>query len=65
MNHSIYTADRATHLTIVIMALVAATAVAVISISFRSADIAGRESVAVVVAAKAPVMASAVAGIAR
>ena len=65
MNHSIYTADRATHLKIVIMALTMATAVAGIGISFRSVDIAGRESVAVVVATKAPAMASAAVGIAR
>ncbi len=65
MNHSIYTADRATHLKIVIMALVTAIAVAAVSISFRSADIASRGGVAVVVAAKAPVMASAAGSIAR
>ena len=35
MNHSIYTADRSTHLKIVVVALVAATAVAGIGITAR------------------------------
>ena len=36
MNHSIYSADRSTHLKIVAVALVAAIAVAVLGISARS-----------------------------
>jgi hypothetical protein len=36
MNHSIYSADRMTHLKIVVVALVAAIAVAGLSISARS-----------------------------
>jgi hypothetical protein len=36
MNHSIYSADRATHLKIVVVALVAAIAVAGFGISARS-----------------------------
>ena len=36
MNHSIYTADRATHLKIVVMALVAGIAVAGFAVSARS-----------------------------
>jgi hypothetical protein len=36
MNHSIHTADRATHLKIVVVALVAGIAVAVFGISARS-----------------------------
>ena len=35
MNHSFYSADRATHLKIVVVALVAATAVAGLSITAR------------------------------
>ena len=36
MNHSIYSADRSTHLKIVVVALVAGIAVAVLGISARS-----------------------------
>ena len=36
MNHSIYSADRMTHLKIVVVALVAGIAVAVLGISARS-----------------------------
>jgi chromosome condensin MukBEF MukE localization factor len=36
MNHSIYSADRSTHLKIVVVALVAGIAVAVFGISVRS-----------------------------
>jgi hypothetical protein len=38
MNHSIYSADRSTHLKIVIVALVAGIAVAGFSISARTSD---------------------------
>jgi hypothetical protein len=38
MNHSIYSADRSTHLKIVVVALVAGIAVAGLSISARSTD---------------------------
>ncbi|MGJ4945989.1 hypothetical protein ACQR1W_35875 [Bradyrhizobium sp. HKCCYLS1011] len=58
MNHSIYSADRATHLKIVVMALVMATVVAGVSLCFHAVNLAGRDGVAVVVA-KAPAMASA------
>jgi hypothetical protein len=45
MNHSIYSADRATHLKIVVVALVAATAVAGIGIAARmSAPTASRQA---------------------
>lgn len=37
MNHSMYSADRATHLKIVIVALVAAISVATLGITARSA----------------------------
>ncbi len=36
MNHSIYSADRTTHLKIVVLALLAAIAVTGLSLSFRS-----------------------------
>ncbi len=38
MNHSIYSADRSTHLKIVVIALVAGIAVAGFSISARTTD---------------------------
>jgi len=38
MNHSIYSADRSTHLKIVVVALVAGIAVAGFSISARTTD---------------------------
>ena len=38
MNHSIYSADRSTHLKIVVVALVAGIAVAGFGISLRSTD---------------------------
>jgi hypothetical protein len=38
MNHSIYSADRTTHLKIVVVALVAAIAVAGFTISARNSD---------------------------
>ena len=38
MNHSIYSADRSTHLKIVVMALVAGIAVAGFGISARTSD---------------------------
>ncbi|CCE11927.1 conserved hypothetical protein [Bradyrhizobium sp. STM 3843] len=58
MNHSIYSADRATHLKIVVMALVMATVIAGGSLCFHAVNLASREGVVVVVA-KAPAMASA------
>jgi hypothetical protein len=39
MNHSIYSADRATHLKIVVVALVCATAVAGVGIAARVATV--------------------------
>jgi hypothetical protein len=38
MNHSIYSADRSTHLKIVVVALVAGIAVAAFGISARTSD---------------------------
>jgi hypothetical protein len=38
MNHSIYSADRSTHLKIVVMALIAGIAVAALGISARTSD---------------------------
>jgi hypothetical protein len=40
MNHSIYSADRATHLKIVVVALVCATAVAGVGVAARMASVA-------------------------
>ncbi len=39
MNHSIYSADRATHLKIVVVALVCATAVAAVGVAARVANV--------------------------
>lgn len=44
MNHSIYSADRMTHLKIVVVALVAAVAIAGISITTRVASGTGYET---------------------
>jgi hypothetical protein len=38
MNHSIYSADRSTHLKIVVMALIAGIAVAALGISAHTSD---------------------------
>jgi hypothetical protein len=51
MNHSIYSADRATHLKIVIMALVIGIAGIVLCLSFR-ADIGSTQTAGVVKAGK-------------
>jgi hypothetical protein len=57
MNHSIYSADRTTHLKIIITALLAAIAMAIIGISARVG--ASTESVAVIDAGKPMVTTSA------
>ncbi|MDR3486849.1 MAG: hypothetical protein P4M05_18350 [Bradyrhizobium sp.] len=53
MNHSIYSADRTTHLKIVVVALVAAIAVAGFSISVRSNSDDSYQTARVVKAGKA------------
>ena len=55
MNHSIYSADRSTHLKIVVVALVAGIAVAGFSISARSPSDDGYTQTARVIKAGKPV----------
>jgi len=52
MNHSIYSADRTTHLKIVVVALVAGIAVAGFGISARSTDDGNTQTAHVVKAGK-------------
>jgi len=59
MNHSIYTADRATHLKIVVVALLAATTLCGLSIFLHStSNIAHAASTALVKAGKPVAMSS-------
>jgi chromosome condensin MukBEF MukE localization factor len=53
MNHSIYSADRSTHLKIVVVALVAGIAVAGFGISARTSDDSYTQTARVVKAGKA------------
>ena len=55
MNHSIYSADRSTHLKIVVVALVAGIAVAGLSISARNTSDEGYTQTARVMKAGKPV----------
>jgi hypothetical protein len=55
MNHSIYSADRSTHLKIVVLALVAGIAVVGLGISARSSSDDGYAQAAHVVKAGKPV----------
>ncbi|MGO8911449.1 MAG: hypothetical protein ACLQDM_19300 [Bradyrhizobium sp.] len=55
MNHSIYSADRSTHLKIVVIALVAGIAVAGFGISARSTSDDGYSQTARVIKAGKPV----------
>ena len=59
MNHSIYSADRATHLKIVVVALVAGVAVAGFGISARSFSSDGYQTARVIKAGKAVTLTSA------
>ena len=56
MNHSIYSADRATHLKIVVVALVAGIAVAGLGITARSGSDEGLTQTARVIKAGKPVV---------
>jgi hypothetical protein len=56
MNHSIYSADRTTHLKIVVVALVAGIAVAGFGISARSTDDGYTQTARVVKAGKTVTM---------
>ncbi|SDT01640.1 hypothetical protein [Bradyrhizobium canariense] len=58
MNHSIYSADRTTHLKIVVVALVAGIAVAGFGISARSTDDGYTQTARVMKAGKAVTMTS-------
>lgn len=53
MNHSIYSADRSTHLKIVVVALVAGIAVAAFGISARTSSDDGYQTARVIKAGKA------------
>jgi hypothetical protein len=55
MNHSIYSADRSTHLKIVIVALVAGIAVAGVAVSSRPDPDAGSPQTAGVIKAGKPI----------
>jgi hypothetical protein len=55
MNHSIYSADRTTHLKIVVVALVAGILVAGFGISARTSDDSGYTQTARVIKAGKPV----------
>ena len=56
MNHSIYSADRTTHLKIVTMALVIGIAGAGLGLSFRSSSNAGSTQTAGVIKAGKPIL---------
>ena len=56
MNHSIYSADRTTHLKIVAMALVAGIGIAGFAISMRSNDLVTTAQATRVIKAEKPVM---------
>ena len=68
MNHSLYSIDRTTHAKIVVVALIAATAVAGISIAVHSSRGDGQEQaqhVGIIKAGKPAVVASDVAFVVR
>jgi hypothetical protein len=56
MNHSIYSADRTTHLKIVVIALVAGIAGVGFGLSARSGSVAGSSQTAGVIKAGKPVV---------
>ena len=65
MNHSIYSADRTTHLKIVVVALVAGIAVAGFGISARSTDDGYTQTARVLKAGKPVVLTSSDASLVR
>jgi hypothetical protein len=65
MNHSIYSADRATHLKVVAVALVAGIAVAGLGISARTSDDGYTQTARVMKAGKPVVVTSANAALVR
>jgi hypothetical protein len=65
MNHSIYSADRTTHLKIVVVALVAGIAVAGFGISARTTDDSYTQTARVVKAGKAVALTSSDASLVR
>jgi hypothetical protein len=65
MNHSIYSADRSTHLKIVVVALVAAIAVAGFGIAARTGSDAGSQTASVVKAGKPLIITSSNASMVR
>lgn len=58
MNHSIYSADRTTHLKIVVVGLIAAIGMGTLTTSLRMTDIASDKAVAVIKAGKPMAMTS-------
>lgn len=65
MNHSIYSADRMTHLKIVVMALVAGIFVAGFAITARNTDSAFEQTASVMKAGKPVVITSSSSSIVR
>ncbi len=65
MNHSIYSADRSTHLKVVVVALVAGVAIVGFGISARSSSDDGYAQTARVIKAGKPEMTSSVVTLTR
>ena len=65
MNHSIYSIDRATHLKIVVIAFLTATAIAGLSLCFHNYSKAPQAEIAVVVTGKPVIISSSSHTIAR